>query len=83
MRTTYKLTVNGTEQDVTVSLENTPLLWVLRETLGLKGTKFGCGSGFFGACTVHVTGPGISDKGSRMLSCVISGADVLPERSAG
>jgi isoquinoline 1-oxidoreductase alpha subunit len=49
------LDVNGATHNVDVSPEM-PLLWVLRETLGLTGTKFGCGLGQCGACTVHVDG---------------------------
>jgi len=52
------LKVNGTEQRVDVDPE-TPLLWVLRDTLGLTGTKFGCGIAACGACTVHVDGAAI------------------------
>ena len=49
------LTVNGNEYSLDVS-GDTPLLWVLRDNLGLTGTKFGCGIGACGACTVHVNG---------------------------
>jgi isoquinoline 1-oxidoreductase alpha subunit len=50
-----KLNVNGKAVEVDVDPE-TPLLWVLRDTLGLTGTKFGCGMALCGACTVHVDG---------------------------
>src|SRR5262245_61871924 len=50
-----KLNVNGKSVDVDVDPE-TPLLWVLRDTLGLTGTKFGCGMALCGACTVHLAG---------------------------
>jgi isoquinoline 1-oxidoreductase alpha subunit len=52
---TITLSVNGRSQAVDVD-PDMPLLWVLRDTLGLVGTKFGCGGGFCGACTVHVGG---------------------------
>ncbi|MFZ0635344.1 MAG: (2Fe-2S)-binding protein [Candidatus Acidiferrales bacterium] len=51
----YNLTVNGKAVSVDVSAD-TPLLWVLRDTLELTGTKFGCGAALCGACTVHVNG---------------------------
>ena len=50
-----RLTVNGQEHNVDVD-PNTPLLWVLREQIGLTGTKYGCGIAQCGACTVHVDG---------------------------
>jgi isoquinoline 1-oxidoreductase subunit alpha len=53
-----KLTLNGQAKDIDVA-EDTPLLWVLRDTLGLTGTKFGCGMALCGACTVHVDGQAI------------------------
>ena len=49
------MTVNGTEKTVDVE-PNQPLLWTIRETLGLTGTKFGCGMALCGACTVHLDG---------------------------
>ncbi len=63
-----KLSVNGSEHDVSAP-EDMPLLWVLRDLLGLTGTKFGCGMAQCGACTVHVGG-----KAAR--SCVLPAAAV-------
>lgn len=51
----YTLTINNTAHTVDVA-PDTPLLWVLRDSLGLVGTKFGCGIGQCGACTVHLNG---------------------------
>jgi isoquinoline 1-oxidoreductase alpha subunit len=52
------ITVNGQQRDVPAD-PDTPLLWALREELGLTGTKFGCGVGACGACTVHVDGEAV------------------------
>jgi len=51
----FQLKINGTSKVVDVS-EDTPVLWVLRDHLNLVGTKFGCGIGQCGACTVHLDG---------------------------
>ncbi len=64
-----KFTVNGEARDVNVPGAN-PLLWVLRESLGLTGTKFGCGIGQCGACTVLLNGQPI-----RSCSFPVSGAE--------
>jgi len=50
-----KIKVNGAQRTVDVD-SDTPLLWVLRDLLGLTGTKFGCGMALCGACTVHIDG---------------------------
>jgi len=60
---TTSLNVNGTTVSVTVDDPDTPLLYVLRNELGLNGARFGCGLGQCGACTVHV-------DGTAMRSCI-------------
>ncbi len=54
----YDLTINGRAQSVDVP-EDMPLLWVLRDVVGLTGTKFGCGIAQCGACTVHIDGEAV------------------------
>ncbi|WP_193367687.1 (2Fe-2S)-binding protein [Pelagibius marinus] len=63
-----KLLINGAERELDVA-EDTPLLWALRDELGLTGTKFGCGMSLCGACTVHV-------DGVATRSCVTAVGDV-------
>ncbi|HEY4282972.1 MAG TPA: (2Fe-2S)-binding protein [Chthoniobacterales bacterium] len=58
-----EITVNGAKHSVQVD-DDTPLLWILRDTLGLTGTKFGCGVGVCGACTVL-------ENGQALRSCQI------------
>jgi isoquinoline 1-oxidoreductase alpha subunit len=72
----YTLTVNGRQHAVNVSAD-TPLLWVLRDTLGMTGTKFGCGIAQCGACTVHLDGTAtrscvlpVSAVGSRKVTTI-------------
>lgn len=63
----FQLVVNGKLRDVDVSQE-TPLLWVLRDTLSLTGTKFGCGMGLCGACTVHLNGKAVRSCQTPVIS---------------
>ncbi len=60
---TYNLKINGAKHSVETD-SDTPLLWVLRDKIGLVGTKYGCGIGQCGACTVHV-------DGSATRSCLL------------
>ncbi len=63
------LTINGIEQEVDLA-DDTPLLWVLRDELDMTGTKFGCGVGLCGACSVHV-------DGEVVRSCQLSVGDAV------
>ncbi|MCW9097354.1 MAG: (2Fe-2S)-binding protein [Ignavibacteriaceae bacterium] len=65
----YTLTINEKKQTIDVDA-GTPLLWVLRDNLGLSGTKYSCGEGICGSCTVHING-----KAER--SCVINVEDAV------
>ena len=67
-----RLTINGKTHDVNVD-PDTPLLWVIREQVGLTGTKYGCGVAQCGACTVHV-------DGEPMRSCSLPVSAVTPEQ---
>jgi isoquinoline 1-oxidoreductase alpha subunit len=63
-----RLTINGTAHDVDVN-PNTPLLWAIRENVGMTGTKYGCGIAQCGACTVHIDG-----VATRSCSVLVSDA---------
>ncbi|MCC7347361.1 MAG: (2Fe-2S)-binding protein [Variibacter sp.] len=67
-----RLNINGTTRDVEVD-PATPLLWVIREQIGLTGTKYGCGIAQCGSCTVHIDGVAVR-------SCGITVGDVKPEQ---
>ena len=69
----YAFVVNGEERQADVDGE-TPLLWVLRDELGLTGTKFGCGIAACGACTVHVDG--IAIRSCALPVEAVEGSDV-------
>src|SRR5713226_2960962 len=67
-----QLNVNGTVREVDAP-EDMPLLWVLRDVLGLSGTKFGCGMALCGACTVHL-------NGEATRSCVLPVSAVVGKK---
>jgi len=84
------LKVNGQTMEVDVE-PDTPLLWVLRETIGLAGTRFGCGQGLCGACTVHLDGVAtrtcilpVSDVGTAEITTIegLSGDNSHPVQQA-
>lgn len=66
------LTVNGKKYKIDVA-PDTPLLWVLRDQLGLTGTKYGCGEGLCGACTVHI-------NGEAVRSCTVPVSEAVGKR---
>jgi isoquinoline 1-oxidoreductase alpha subunit len=72
-RMAISITVNGQLRSLDVD-PDTPLLWAIRETLGLTGTKFGCGIGYCGACTVHVNGK--AERSCGMPVSSVEGASV-------
>jgi isoquinoline 1-oxidoreductase alpha subunit len=82
---TYTIKVNGTARTVDVD-GDTPLLWVLRDVLDLKGSKFGCGMGMCGACTVHLGGAAIRScvtPVSAVDSKVITTIEAIGETPTG
>ncbi|RCS26344.1 (2Fe-2S)-binding protein [Polaribacter sp. WD7] len=56
---TISFSINNKPSTIEIEDENTPLLWVIRDVLNLKGTKFGCGKAACGACTLHVNGQAV------------------------
>jgi aerobic-type carbon monoxide dehydrogenase small subunit (CoxS/CutS family) len=71
-----EFTLNGKRQSVEVSPQM-PLLWVLRDTLGLTGTKFGCGLQLCGACTVHINGVATRSCGTPISSVAGKGVTTI------
>lgn len=69
---TYTIKINGAPRTITVN-EGTSALWVIREHLGLMGTKYGCGIGQCGACTIHI-------NGTAVKSCTIPVEAISEER---
>ncbi|MDH4553947.1 (2Fe-2S)-binding protein [Pseudomonas sp. BN417] len=79
------LKINGTEHSVDVD-PDTPLLWVLRDVLGMTGTKFGCGMALCGACTVHMNGAAVRScvmPVSSMIGAEITTIEAVGETDAG
>src|SRR6202022_2654466 len=70
-----KLTINGKAHDIDVE-PDTPLLWAIRDTIGLTGTKYGCGIAQCGACTVHIDGVAVRSCGVQVSEAV--GKQITP-----
>jgi isoquinoline 1-oxidoreductase subunit alpha len=86
----FRLTINDRARDVDVS-PDTPLLWVLRDSLNMTGTKYGCGMGLCGACTIHLDGEAvrscqtaISSVGAKKITTIegLSGDNSHPVQQA-
>ena len=76
------LSVNGTRHTIDVE-PDTPLLWVLRDTLGLTGTKYGCGAALCGACTVHLDGRAVRSCRTKVSSVGARAVTTIEGVSAG
>ncbi|WP_271407561.1 (2Fe-2S)-binding protein [Pseudomonas sp. Q1-7] len=79
------LKINGTEHSVDVD-PDTPLLWVLRDVLGMTGTKFGCGMALCGACTVHMNGAAVRScvmPVSSMIGAEITTIEAIGDSEVG
>ena len=82
-----RLNVNGQPHDIDVP-SDMPLLWILRDVLGMTGTKFGCGQGLCGACTIHIDGspvrscitPVPAAAGKRLTTIEAIGATAVGQR---
>ena len=75
-----RLLVNGEEREVDVE-DDMPLLWVLRDELGLTGTKYGCGIAQCGACTVHMDG--VAVRSCQVAAATAEGADIVTIEGLG
>ncbi len=75
-----RLTVNGEPREIDVE-EDMPLLWVLRDELGLTGVKYGCGAGLCGACTVHLDG--VAVRSCQTWAVDAEGAEVTTIEGIG
>jgi isoquinoline 1-oxidoreductase alpha subunit len=76
----FRLTVNGSEVAVEAA-DDMPLLWVLRDLLGLTGTKYGCGIGVCGSCTVHVGGSAV--RSCSVTAGSVAGRDIVTIEGLG